>query len=106
MKARAAWRHPSRLGEVDKIGLVSQIAKQAFVGRLLSDLWFQRLCGFPFCDLSIRDFLCAGDDVLLAGAGTLCFCLGLVQLLHHQIVTVVFSGYSIIRPDHQSAKNS
>jgi hypothetical protein len=41
-------RDSSRLGgEVDKIGLVCLIAKQAFVGRLLSDLWFQRLSCFP-----------------------------------------------------------
>jgi hypothetical protein len=32
-------------GEVDKIGLVCLIAKQAFVGWLLSDLWFQWLFG-------------------------------------------------------------
>jgi hypothetical protein len=61
-------------GEVDKIGLVCLIAKQAFVGRLLSDLWFQWLSGFPLRNLSVRDFLCAGDDVLLAGDGVLSFC--------------------------------
>ena len=41
---------------------------------LVSDLWFQRLAGFPLRDLSVRDFLCAGDDVLLARGSALSFC--------------------------------
>ena len=45
-----------------KIGLVCPIAKQAFVRRLLSDLWFQERSGS-----SLR------DDVLLARAGALSF---------------------------------
>ena len=77
-------------GEVDKIGLVCLIAEQAFVGRLLSDLWFQWLSGFPLRDLSVRDLLCAGDDVLLARGGALSFCSRRVRLLRHQIVTAVF----------------
>jgi hypothetical protein len=72
-------------GEVDKIGLVSPIAKQAFVGRLLSGLWFQWLSGFPLRDLSVGDFLGARDDVLLARAGSLSFCLSRFHLLRHQI---------------------
>ena len=40
----------------------------------MSDLWFQRLAGFPLRDLSVRDFLCAGDDVLLARGSALSFC--------------------------------
>jgi hypothetical protein len=79
--ARAARRHSSRfsdrwpIGELDKIDLVCAIAKQAFVGRFLSDLWFQRLSGFPLRNLSVRDFLCTGDDALLAGGSTLSFVL-------------------------------
>ena len=43
-------------------------------GRLLSNLWFQGLSGFPLHNLSVRDFLCAGDDVLLARGRALSFC--------------------------------
>jgi hypothetical protein len=39
-EARAGRRHHSRLGEIDKIGLISPIAKQALVGRLLCYAWF------------------------------------------------------------------
>ena len=53
------------------------MAKQAFVGRFLSDLWFQWLSGFPLRNLGVRDFLCDGDHMLLARAGALSFCLGL-----------------------------
>jgi hypothetical protein len=52
-------------GEVDKIGLVCAIAKQAFVGWLLSDLWFQRLSGFPVREPSI-EFNDGLDHLVLA----------------------------------------
>ena len=80
-------------GEADKIGQASPIAKQAFVGRPLSDLWLQRLSGFPLRKLSVRDLLCAGDDVLLARAAALSFCSRRARLLRHQIVTVVLGRY-------------
>ena len=83
-------------GEVDKIGLICPIAKQAFVGRLLSDLWFQRLSGFPLRSLSVRDFFSAGDDVLLARGGALSFCSRRVRLLRHQIATAVLSRCSVL----------
>jgi hypothetical protein len=49
------------IGEFDEIMLVSPIAEQAFVGRLLFDLWFKWLRGFSPSHLSIREFLHAGD---------------------------------------------
>ena len=40
-------------GEVDKISLVCLIAKQAFIGRLLSNLRFWWPYGFPLRNLGI-----------------------------------------------------
>jgi hypothetical protein len=95
-QARVARSDSSRLGgEVGKIGLVCLVAKQAFVGRLLSDLWFQGLSGFPLGD-SVRDFLCAGDDVLRARGGALSFCSRRVRLMRHQIVLAVLGRYSAL----------
>ena len=53
--------------------------------------------GFPLRNLSVRDFLRAEDDVLLAGAGPLSFCAKRVRLLRHQIVPAVLGRYSALR---------
>jgi hypothetical protein len=74
---------------INEIDLLARVREQAVVGRFLCDLRFQWLTGFPLGDLSGRDFLSAGDHMLLARGGTLGFCSRRVRLSRHQIVPSV-----------------
>jgi hypothetical protein len=56
---RLCGRWPAR--EVDKIGLVCAIAKQAFVGRLLFGLWFYCPPAFRFATLASETFSASED---------------------------------------------